>query len=184
MLWWTEPALPLPQVDACQLAVARHGRLAGMRTFGTTPSGPATNDTLFHIFSATKATMAIAICTLLEAGHFTLDTLVQDLIPGFGANGKETVTVRMLVTFTAGFPAPNPRPDGTTADRIAELMGTSEARTAEFATWGVDWEPGTFWQYHPGSAHWVMAEIVERVTVRQQPLAPFAALRLFVVLTV
>ena len=30
--------------------------------------------------------------------------------------------------------------------------------------WGVDWEPGTFWQYHPGSAHWVLAEIVTRVS--------------------
>ena len=156
------------KVDACQVAVARHGRLAGIRTFGKTETGPATNDTLFHIFSATKATMAVAICTLLEEGHFTLDTLVADLIPGFGANGKEDITVRMLVTFTAGFPNPPSDTPGVSADRIPELMATSEARTAEFARWPLDplWkgQPGSFWQYHAGSAHWVMAEIVERVT--------------------
>ena len=76
------------KVDACQVAVARHGRLAGMRTFGSTTNGPATDATLFHIFSATKATMAVAVCALMEAGCFTLDTLVSELIPGFGANGK------------------------------------------------------------------------------------------------
>jgi CubicO group peptidase (beta-lactamase class C family) len=156
------------KVDACQVAVARHGRLAGMRTFGTTERGAATDSTLFHIFSATKATMAVAICALLEEGRFTLDTLVKDLIPGFGANGKDGVTVRMLVTFTAGFPAPPSDQFGVSADRIPELMATSSARTAQFAKWPLDplWkgEPGSFWQYHAGSAHWVMAELVERVT--------------------
>ena len=39
------------RIEACQLAVARHGRLAGMATFGATPDGrAATNETLFAMF--------------------------------------------------------------------------------------------------------------------------------------
>ena len=76
---------PAPQevetgaVDACQVAVARNGRLAGMATFGRTPGGAAATDTtLFSIFSCTKLTVAIAMWQLLEEGRVQLtDTVAQ-----------------------------------------------------------------------------------------------------------
>jgi CubicO group peptidase (beta-lactamase class C family) len=30
--------------------------------------------------------------------------------------------------------------------------------------WRLNWEPGTRYEYHPTSAHWVLAEIIERAT--------------------
>jgi CubicO group peptidase (beta-lactamase class C family) len=41
---------------------------------------------------------------------------------------------------------------------------TSEGRTRNFAKWKLNWDPGTSYEYHATSAHWVLAEIIERVT--------------------
>src|SRR5581483_1378021 len=59
------------------------------------------------------------------------------------------------MTHTAGFPlAPlGPRD-----------WGTKEGRLAAFARWRLNWEPGTRFEYHATSAHWVLAEIIERRT--------------------
>src|SRR3970282_503081 len=37
-----------------------------------------------------------------------------------------------------------------------------EARLGQFAMWRLNWEPGTRFQYHATSAHWVLAELIER----------------------
>ena len=54
-----------------------------------------------------------------------------------------------------------------------------EQRLARFASWRCNWEPGSRYEYHPTSAHWVLAEIIERCTgadfrafVREQILDP------------
>ncbi len=39
-----------------------------------------------------------------------------------------------------------------------------ERRRARFAQWRSEWEPGTRFEYHAGSAHWVLADLIERVT--------------------
>ena len=41
---------------------------------------------------------------------------------------------------------------------------TSAGRTRAFAKWRLNWEPGSRFEYHPSPAHWVLAEIIERVT--------------------
>ena len=92
------------RLAGCAVAVARNGRLAGTAAFGTTSNGAATESTLFHIFSSTKAIMGVAMAQLLEEGRLTLETKVSDIIPGWGANGKEGVTIRHLVTFSAVTP--------------------------------------------------------------------------------
>ena len=33
-----------------------------------------------------------------------------------------------------------------------------------FGQWSLNWEPGSSYEYHPTSAHWVLAEIIDRVT--------------------
>lgn len=76
-------------------------------------------------------------------------------MPGFGTNGKDVITVEQVMLHTSGFPlAPMPALEGATSD----------GRCARFAQWRLNWEPGTKYQYHPTSAHWVLAEIIERVS--------------------
>lgn len=149
------------RVEGCQVAIARHGRVAGCASFGVAAGRAVSDDTLFCCFSCTKATGAVAAWQLLDEGKLSLDARVADYVPEFGTHGKDDVTIRQLVTFTAGFP----NPAGTTANLADQAaFGSSAARTAEFARWKLEWAPGSRWEYHPLSAHWVLVEIIERLT--------------------
>ena len=69
-------------VDACQVAVCRHGKLAGMATCGRMPGGEAATDaTLFSIFSCTKLVVAIGMWQLLEEGLIALSDRVVRTTP-------------------------------------------------------------------------------------------------------
>lgn len=163
-------------LKSAQVAVARHGQLAGVRTYGTVQHNgvetevPATNDTLYTIFSCTKAIVGAAAWTLFEDGLLREDETVASIIPEFGTNGKDQITVSQLMTHTGGFPlAPFAPRDWDDRDR----------RLERFASWRLNWEPGTKFEYHATSAHWVIAEIIARRTgmdfrafVREKMLDP------------
>lgn len=144
-------------LPSAQVAVARNGRIAGMRTFGTAVQAgraqPATNDTLYCIFSATKAVVAAAVWLLLEEEKLRLDERVAGIIPEFGTNGKDAITVEQVLLHTAGFPhAP-----------LRAIEGGDKAKRLEaFERWRLNWEPDSQYEYHPTAAHWVLAEIIER----------------------
>src|SRR5687767_2732598 len=74
-------------LPSAQVAVARNGKLAGMRTFGSAAQGgderPASDDTLYSIFSSTKAVVGVAVWLLFEDGLLKLDDRVADVIPEF-----------------------------------------------------------------------------------------------------
>lgn len=144
-------------LPSAQVAVARSGRIAGMRTFGSVTHGgrpaPATNETLYVIYSCTKAITSAAAWILIQEGNLGESEHVADVVPGFGTHGKQAVRVEHLFTHTAGFPNA-PMPPETWNDR--------DARLARFARWRLDFEPGSRMQYHPTSTMWVIAEIVER----------------------
>jgi CubicO group peptidase (beta-lactamase class C family) len=44
------------------------------------------------------------------------------------------------------------------------LWNTREGRLSAFAKWRLNWEPGTRYEYHATSAHWVLAELIYRIT--------------------
>lgn len=142
-------------LPSAQLAIARHGKVAAMRSFGAARfegrEAPVSNDTLYVIFSCTKAITSSAAWLLLEAGKLGLDERVADVLPGFGTNGKDAVTVEHLFTHTAGFPHAPFDPRGFEWPRLAE----------RFVTWRLNWEPGTRFEYHPSSSMWVIAAIVQ-----------------------
>ena len=139
-------------LPSCQIALARHGRLIASRTIGD-----ATPDTRYLVFSCTKIITAAALWLVIGDGSVDRRTRVVDLVPEFGTNGKDAVTVEHLLTHTCGFPAA-PFAPADWDDR--------ERRLERFAQWRLDWEPGTRFQYHPTSAHWVLAEILEQATGR------------------
>ena len=143
----------LPSV---QIAVARDGRLAGLRTFGSVRhegrAAPATNDTLYIAFSATKAIISAAAWLLLEEGKLALDETVADVLPEFASNGKQVVRVEQLFTHTAGFPQ---------APYAQREWNDRGALFARFRSWRLNWEPGTRFEYHPTSSMWVIAALIE-----------------------
>ena len=146
----------LPSV---QIAVARHGRIAAMRTFGrVTQEGresAATNETLYVIFSATKAITSAAAWLLIQEGKLDVRERVADIVPEFGTNGKEVITVEQLFTHTAGFPY---------APFVPTEWDDRPKRLERFSKWRLNWEPGARFEYHPTASMWVIAEIIERRT--------------------
>ena len=139
-------------LPSAQIALAYQGELVAFETFGD-----ANRDTRYVVYSATKAFVAGAIWALIGDGLIDASQLVIDHIPEFGTNGKDVITIEQVMLHTSGFPAaPLPVTQGD----------TSAGRTAAFAKWRLNWDPGTRFEYHPSSAHWVLAEIIERVTGR------------------
>jgi uncharacterized protein YbbC (DUF1343 family)/CubicO group peptidase (beta-lactamase class C family) len=68
---------------------------------------PAAPDTIYDMASLTKVMAATpAIMLLVEKGKIGLDDPVTRFIPEFGAKGKESITIRQLLTHTSGL-----RPD-------------------------------------------------------------------------
>lgn len=134
-------------LPSAQWALARDGRIVAKATVGE-----ATDDNRYVIFSCTKGIVGAAIMLLVGEGELNVEQRVAELIPEFGENGKEAVTVEHVLTHTAGFPQA-PLGHHRREDRIAAMA----------KTW-LDWEPGTRYQYHPVAAHWVLAEIIERLS--------------------
>ena len=137
-------------LPSCQWALARDGKLAAFDAVGE-----ATTANRYTIYSATKAFVASAVWQLIGEGLVDVDTRVVEYLPEFGSNGKDVITVEQVMLHTSGFPH---APLGPPA------WETSEGRRAAFARWRLNWEPGTAFEYHATSAHWVLAEIITEVT--------------------
>jgi len=137
-------------LPSCQIALARHGEIELFETLGA-----ATDDSRYIVFSATKAFVASLVWVLIGEGLIDTDKLVIDYIPEFAPNGKDVITVEQVMLHTSGFPhAPIGMPD----------MLTRAGRVEKMAGWRLNWEPDSTYEYHPESAHWVLAEIIDRVT--------------------
>lgn len=137
-------------LPSAQIAVARGGRLVVDETFGDAPSTAR-----YILQSVGRTVVAAAVWKLLGEGLLGVDERVADVIPEFGANGKEAVTVEQVLTHTAGFPfAPLGYPKMLERQRRLEAM----------SRWRLTFEPGTQFQFHLTAAAWVIAELVERRT--------------------
>ncbi len=137
-------------LTACQVAVGHAGRVLCAASLGS-----ATEDTRFWVASATKPIVSSAIWLLIGDGCLDVSKPVAAYLPEFAAHGKAQVTVEQVMLMTAGFPnAPMSSRDGADPDR----------RRAQMAAWMLESEPGVSYAYHPMSAHWVLAELIERLT--------------------
>ena len=137
-------------LTACQVAVARDNEMLFTRSFGS-----AAADTRFWIASATKPIVSSAIWLLIGDGHIDITRPVAYYVPEFAANGKHEVTVEQVLVMTCGFPEAH----------MASADGADpRRRIAQLAAWTLEHEPGTRYVYHGMSAHWVLAELIERLS--------------------
>jgi len=158
-------------LQSAQIAIARNGKIGAMKTFGrVTQQGraaDATNDTLYCVFSSTKAITSAAGWLLIQEGALDVSRRVAELIPEFASNGKEDVTIEQLFTHTAGFPH---------APFVPEHFPDRQWRLKRFADWRLNWKPGEKFEYHPTSSMYVIAELIERLS--GQPYAQFVRERI------
>ncbi len=137
-------------LPSCQLALGLEGEIVMSETIGD-----ATPETRYVVYSATKAFVAGAMWAVIGDGLIDPSSRVVDVVPEFGTNGKDVVTIEQVMLHTSGFPS---------APMLVAAGDTSEGRCSAFARWRLNWEPATRFEYHPSSAHWVLVELLERVT--------------------
>jgi len=86
-------------------------RAFGMRSLEPVQE-PMTADTIFDMASLTKPlATAVAVMQLYEQGKIGLNDSVAKYLPEFGANGKQDITIRQLLTHYSGLPPDLPLED-------------------------------------------------------------------------
>lgn len=116
-------------------------------------------DTVSVIFSATKPATALCVHLLAERGEIALDALVADYWPEYGANGKCTTTVGMVLDHSAGVPALRTSLKAnclTDHGYMARMLADAEPF----------WEPGSRTAYHPLTFGFILAELIRRIDGR------------------
>jgi CubicO group peptidase (beta-lactamase class C family) len=143
-----------------QLFVARGGATVADAGFGQArrDGEPMRRDHRMLWLSSTKPIAAAAILQLWERGDLGLDDPVARHLPEFGQGGKEGVTVRHLLTHTAGIRMLETGwPEASWEETIALVC----ARPLE-----PRWTPGRKAGYHLASSWFVLGELVRRLDGR------------------
>jgi CubicO group peptidase (beta-lactamase class C family) len=142
-----------------QIAIARHGQLALVKTYGDArldpQRQPARDETLWLLYSNTKVLTACAVWLLAERGALRFTDRVAEHLPGFEANGKGDITIVQLLSHRAGFPS---------ADVPPEAWEDHELLRRVVCRFTLEWTPGSRLHYHRLAAHWTAAAMIEAVT--------------------
>jgi CubicO group peptidase (beta-lactamase class C family) len=117
---------------------------------------PLALDSVFSIFSVTKAFTNLLVMQAIEQGRFALTTPISELIPEFTGHGREKVLMWHLLSHQAGFPILFEVKPGWFIDNFQEV---SAATIAEVKP--VD-EPCAKVSYSPLVNHVLMAEALLR----------------------
>ncbi|MEO5679617.1 MAG: serine hydrolase domain-containing protein, partial [Acidimicrobiales bacterium] len=164
----TAPAGGLPRTEAVlerQRAAGLHPGACLVATLDAEPAGvaavgearpgvPMGPDTVVPWFSLTKVATALRAAMAWEAGALTLDDPVALHLPAFAAAGKADVTVRHLLTHTAGFRGADA---GPTLDAWDDELARICAEPQEEG-----WRPGRDAGYSLRAGFFVLAEVVRR----------------------
>ena len=143
------------QVHAgAQLALVHRGELVECGVGLARPDRQIRPESILLWMSSTKPLMSVAIGQLVERGLVDFDDPVAKHLPEFAANGKEGITLRHLLTHTAGIPNAHKQWSRESWDEIVAKI-CAAALEPGFAI-GVDCE------YHVASAWYVLGEIVRR----------------------
>ena len=150
-----------------QLAAYRHGELVVDTWTGVADRAsrrPVDGDTLFTIFSASKAITATCVHLLAERGQLDYGAPIARYWPAFARAGKERATVGDALSHRAGVPQ---LPPGVTPEQFCDWEGMCAFLAAEPPTW----PPGTQSAYHAFTYGWILGELVRRADGR--PIADF-----------
>lgn len=114
---------------------------------------PWRDDTEVVIFSATKGVAAMALAHLHSRDLLDYDRPVAEYWPEFATEGKESITVRQLISHQAGLVLPSRPLD----------QQDPEACDAALSETKPLWEPGTRHGYHAGTVGFAISALVRRI---------------------
>ncbi len=118
---------------------------------------PWQRDTIVIAFSVAKGPTATCINRLVEQGQLDIDLPVAHYWPEFGANGKDGITTRMVLSHRAGLAAVD-------AELSLEQVLAWDPVIEAIAAQAPNWEPGSCHGYHARSYGWILGEILKRIT--------------------
>ncbi len=165
-------AIRAKQIPGAVILVGNQDKVLYRKAFGrraVVPNKlPMTVDTIFDVASLTKVVATTtAVMQLVEEGKLCLDDPVSEYWPEFKINGKETITIRELLTHYSGL-----RPD---LDLKPDWSGYDEALTL-IAAEKPKYPPGTRFVYSDINFA-VLGELVRRVS--GEPLDVYCAEHIF-----
>ena len=118
---------------------------------------PWQRDQIVNIYSSGKGLVSMLALHAVERGELELDQPVSQVWPEFAAAGKESVSLRMLLSHQAGLPAIRPRLEP--GDKYNwDLMCKMLAKETPF------WSPGSAHGYHVNTFGFLVGETLRRAT--------------------
>jgi CubicO group peptidase (beta-lactamase class C family) len=143
------------------LIASKNGKVLVAQQYGTYCSltrrdAPLTAKVIHPLFSYSKLVSATVIVMAHQDGLVQYDTPVKTYIPEFTGGGKDTITLRHLMTHAAGIPTA----------QLGAVHTEEGWRAAVNTVCGLktEWEPGSKTQYHGLTGLFVAAEAVRRVS--------------------
>jgi CubicO group peptidase (beta-lactamase class C family) len=123
-------------------------------------------DTLFNVYSVTKAVAAVALHMQADRGLIEYNAPVTRYWPEYGANGKGSTTVRDVLTHRACVPQ---MPPNVTPERMCDW----EWMTRAIATLEPIAPPGSKTLYLSMTFGWIVGELVRRTDPAHRSLGRF-----------
>ncbi|MGH8138372.1 MAG: serine hydrolase domain-containing protein [Steroidobacteraceae bacterium] len=141
------------------IAVARAGHLGLHDAIGhadSQRSRPLRRDSVFSIFSVTKAITNVLVLRSIELGRFALTTRISDLVPEFSGGLRHEITVHHLLTHTSGLPSVLAAKPDMYIDRLDEVVAAVCANIHPTEP------PGERVAYSPMANHALLGEALRR----------------------
>ena len=133
---------------------------------------PVYANTLYNVFSVSKAVTATALHILAARGLVDYQQAVAAYWPEFAKNGKGAITVEQVLSHRAGMPW---MPDGVTPERQLDwdwMVAAIEDITPPF-------EADTVNCYHALVWGWLVGELIRRIDPAHRPFETFVREEIF-----
>jgi CubicO group peptidase (beta-lactamase class C family) len=147
------------------ILVARHGVIGLHEAVGHAnlkEKRPITKDSVFSLFSTTKALTNVLVFRAIERGEFALTTRISEIIPEFSGGQREEITFYHLLTHSSGLPSVfTPKP-GMYIDQLDEIIAAICKYVHSIEV------PGKLVTYAPMAAHALMGEAVRRTDPKKR----------------
>ena len=160
----------------CVIKVARGGETGIEMAFGTESGGmskPLATNTVFNIFSVTKAMTNVLVFRAIELGQLALTTKVSSVIPEFTGGLRQNLTVFDLLTHASGLPSVFTPQPGMNIDNLDEIIAAicRNVHSTE--------NPGVRVDYSPIAHHALLGEMVRRTDLQGRTYRQIAQQELF-----
>jgi CubicO group peptidase (beta-lactamase class C family) len=156
------------------IAIGRHGQLALHEAFGHADSArkrPVRKDSVFSLFSTTKAITTVLVLRAIERGDLALTTPISDVVPEFSGRGREKIEIHHLLSHSSGLPSVWSAREGMYIDRLDEVIAEICRNPVIYP----EEPPGQSVRYAPLVHHALMGEALRRIDAKKRSFRQIVA---------